>query len=344
MPIAVSCACGKQFSTPDRNAGRSSRCPECGRSFVIPRAKVEKPEAPTTNGFADPHALVEFAGVPTSDKAITSLILGVLSLVLIFFAGVPAILFGWQGLQEVKRGRGRVRGRGVAAAGMMLGAVGSTAVSYFVMVPIVNFVWENSRSTECESHLKEVGRAIHDFESAYDVLPPHAITDKAGRPLLSWRVAILPHLGKEGLALFQKFHVDEPWDSPHNRPLADEMPAVYACPSSVPSGSKLTNYQVVVGPRTMFSGGRRGVKLSTITDGTTNTLMVAEAARPVVWTAPDDLSFNPSATMFGMGSGHPGGFYVVFGDGSFRFVKRSVSPGVIAAVTTRDGGENVTVP
>ena len=52
---------------------------------------------------------------------------------------------------------------------------------------------------------------------------------QTGQPLLSWRVALLPQLDQ--LPLFQQIHLDEPWDSPHNRQFAEQMPAVYQMPS-----------------------------------------------------------------------------------------------------------------
>ena len=55
--------------------------------------------------------------------------------------------------------------------------------------------------------------------------PPAAICDKDGRPLLSWRVAILPYIDQEDL--YKQFHLDEPWDSPHNRSLIEKMPGTY---------------------------------------------------------------------------------------------------------------------
>ena len=49
------------------------------------------------------------------------------------------------------------------------------------------------------------------------------------RPLLSWRVAILPDLGER--ELYEQFHLDEPWNSPHNLVLVGRMPKVYAHPA-----------------------------------------------------------------------------------------------------------------
>ena len=42
-------------------------------------------------------------------------------------------------------------------------------------------------------------------------------------------MAILPFLEQQ--ALYSKFKLDEPWDSPHNKALISEMPPTYLCPS-----------------------------------------------------------------------------------------------------------------
>ncbi len=55
--------------------------------------------------------------------------------------------------------------------------------------------------------------------------PPSAICDAEGKPLLSWRVAILPYMGEK--ELYAQFKLDEPWDGPTNKPLISKMPAVF---------------------------------------------------------------------------------------------------------------------
>ena len=60
--------------------------------------------------------------------------------------------------------------------------------------------------------------------------PAHANYNESGKPLLSWRVHILPYL--EAGHLYEQFHLDEPWDSEHNRQLIAKMPTSYLDPSS----------------------------------------------------------------------------------------------------------------
>ena len=52
----------------------------------------------------------------------------------------------------------------------------------------------------------------------------HAICDANGKPLLSCASQILPYLEQQ--ALYNEFHLDEPWDSDHNKPLIARMPVV----------------------------------------------------------------------------------------------------------------------
>src|SRR5690606_10896708 len=98
--------------------------------------------------------------------------------------------------------------------------------------------------------------------------------DDDGTPLLSWRVHILPFLGEQ--SLYDQFHLDEPWDSPHNTRLIARMPEVYRCPGADRDEGGTTTYLVPRGEGTIFPGAR-GVPPEEITDGTSNTLLVVDA-------------------------------------------------------------------
>ena len=76
------------------------------------------------------------------------------------------------------------------------------------------------------NNLKQVGLAMHNHPKADGRFPAPAIQGPDGKPLLSWRVAILPYL--EENELYLSFKLDEPWDSPHNKPLLERMPYLYA--------------------------------------------------------------------------------------------------------------------
>ena len=82
----------------------------------------------------------------------------------------------------------------------------------------------------CANNLKAIGVAMHDYHDVYGCCPPAYTTDKNGRPMHSWRVLLLPFLGREDL--YEKYDLNEPWDSPKNIDVFRHMPDVFSCPAS----------------------------------------------------------------------------------------------------------------
>jgi|SRR5579864_1127393 len=201
------------------------------------------------------------------------------------------------------------------------------------------------QSEQCRANLGRLGLALHTYLDEKGSLPAAALMSRAGRPLLSWRVAILPYLGRRDL--FERFRLDESWDSPHNRALLSQMPEVYACPSDPGRQEGLTRYQVIVGPEGVWDGVKplferaRGVDIREVTDGTSNTLMVVESGQLVPWTKPDDLYFAQDLPTPTFGSRHAGGFNVVLADGTARFLRWSLPAETLRSLVTKDGGEVV---
>jgi len=174
------------------------------------------------------------------------------------------------------------------------------------------------------NNMKQIALAMHNWNSANKQhFPAPAIYDKQGKPLLSWRVQILPYLDE--MALYKEFHLDEPWDSAHNKPLIARMPALYLSPGpgQVATSGK-TRYRVPSGPMGMFPG--KGLSLREITDGTSNTIMLVEVAAPgaVEWTKPDDLEVDNKDPLAGLTGNPTGQFLVAFADGSVRPIRETV--------------------
>lgn len=202
---------------------------------------------------------------------------------------------------------------------------------------------EASRQAQCHANLKQIGLAFIQYHETFGSLPAPAITRGDGTPLLSWRVALLPQLGRQ--ALYDRFRRDEPWDSPHNLALVAEIPPVFVCPGAPGHPPGRTGYRVVVGPKSELGSvntpfePRRGVDYREITDGSSATLMVVETDAPVPWTKPDDLRFVEDGPLPALGSGHHGGSHGLFVDGTVRFLKATINRAILKGLFTINGGE-----
>jgi hypothetical protein len=164
--------------------------------------------------------------------------------------------------------------------------------------------------------MKQIGLAFHNY---YDTMGrfPADITDKNGKALLSWRVAILPYIEQD--QLYKQFKLNEPWDSANNKPLAAKIPTLYA-PVRVKAKEGETFIQTVTGPGTLFDGKKWG--FPNITDGTSNTGIVFHAAEGVVWTKPADMVLDAKKALK-LGGMFDGESMVVMCDGSVRTLKKN---------------------
>ena len=145
------------------------------------------------------------------------------------------------------------------------------------------------------------------------------VNDKNGKPLYSWRVLILPYI--EGDRLYKEFHLDEPWDSPHNLTLLEKMPSPFRpfnprakCPADH------TFYRVFVGKNTAYEPSVQ-VKIGSM-EKPGETFLVVEGATPVPWTKPDELTVEENQPLPPLAGVWPKWFKVAMADGSVqRFPK-----------------------
>jgi type II secretory pathway pseudopilin PulG len=225
------------------------------------------------------------------------------------------------------------------------GGAATIGVLVALLLPAVQAAREAARRTASMNNMKQIALAMHNYHDATKFFPQRAILDKQGKPLLSWRVQILPYIEDiEANSLHRQFRLDEPWDSEHNKKLLANMPAVYRNPN-LPGDTK-TNYLVPVGEGTMFSGDKPP-RIRDITDGTSKTIMLLEvdADRAVPWTKPDDFEVDADDPLAGLGHLRAGGVFAAgFADGSVRFISRDIDAENFLRLIKKGDGEVVELP
>ena len=212
----------------------------------------------------------------------------------------------------------------------------TTAIAIGMLLPAVSKVREAAQRTSSINNLKQIALAMHNYHSTYGAFPAAAICDKkTGKPLLSWRVAILQYIEEE--ALYEKFKMDEPWDSEHNLKLAKNMPKIYFHPKANKPGDDKTHYRLFYGKGAAFELNKPS-GLAQITDGSSNTLMVVEAEESVVWTNPNDLAFDPAKALPKMLS-IDGKFSAAYCDGSVRTFKMPIDQEILKLLIQKNDGK-----
>lgn len=213
--------------------------------------------------------------------------------------------------------------------------------------------WNNLRSQyahDAAASLQVISQAVQNFAAEKQRLPAN-ITAKDGKPLLSWRVELLPYL--EQNALYQQFKNDEPWDSPNNRPLVEKIPAVFTPGQASTWASRLdpqrlsrpagnTCFQGFVGPGTAWQHGKP-VSLADIAakDGLPNTILLIDGGTTVPWTKPEDLAYDPAGPLPPLGGLYVKSHAVVaLGDGTIVAVRPDAEQSQLRTFITYDDGQS----
>lgn len=208
-----------------------------------------------------------------------------------------------------------------AAAIVLRSSSGRTAAMWIVgglavlMMLAVIVAWPLVRRTidsylrrhACSENMHKLAVALQNYYDEHGVYPPAIVYDARGVPQHSWRVLILPQLGQEEEKLYQRYRLDESWDSAHNRPLADEMPRVYACPVDPGTSESNTSYLALVNA----ANGQFAAQPPAATAAVPNPvapvgkLIVEVAESDIVWTEPRDLLLGqtPGSVRPGNGPG-----------------------------------------
>ena len=187
---------------------------------------------------------------------------------------------------------------------------------------------------KCTENARAVALAVLNYANEYQQFPPAYVCDSAGRPLYSWRVLILPFLEEAGL--HKEFHLDEPWDSPHNLTLLEKCPKIFQCPALEFDPAKgETTYAMIVGPDAI-SNGPKSIAVDGFSRPQENIILIAESNRRIPWTAPKDIPveslqfglIEPNEETIdtpGIAASHGGSTVVVFAGGNTETLSSSVS-------------------
>jgi prepilin-type N-terminal cleavage/methylation domain-containing protein len=258
-----------------------------------------------------------------------------------------------------------------------------------LLLPAVQFARESARRTKCENNLKQLVLAMHNHEATYKYLPS-AYEGPSTMPGWGWGTLILPYAEQKNLydqAQVPTLTFGNGANPAMPTPQSETKLPIFRCPSD-PSPDlnpirlyhATSNYRAVVGPLplslfyvdydyggVLYQNSR--TRMATITDGTSNTLIVGECIfdekvgkRAALWTgmtgmrtfpgdpgpsiwisdvmwSVDDVSANingPAPQAFS--SRHPGGAFFAYSDGSVRFFYEYGDKSIVKWAAGRDDG------
>ena len=270
--------------------------------------------------------------------ASASLALGLLTFLCTVPAGLAAIATGLVALVKISESKGRLTGTSTAIGGIFLGGT-LVVIQCALLLPRVQAARDSARRLESMNNLKQLHVAVNTYVYSHSQERfPTDLADNNGEPLLSWRVAILPHLGHQDL--YDRFKLDEPWNSEHNKRLVADMPEIFQVPGNGSSHAGATGYLRPMGKGTI-GADPKGFLLANIWDGAQNTISIVEADKSVIWTRPEDLQIDPANPRQDLGNTRQSGFLAAFADGSVQFIPSSATDEDVRALFTPSTREHV---
>jgi hypothetical protein len=232
--------------------------------------------------------------------------------------------------------------------------IGGGAAGFFLVYqPMV-------QAEKSKNNLQAIMAAVLKFHDDNKELPSglllprgSAIGPKTKVQHFSWRVQILPNLGDEYRKLYDKFDLNQPWDSDHNLEVARQMPDIFRSPHQSPTTNH-AGYLAIAGSEGAFPEGdqplgRRGV--SAATDGADQTAAIIEVQdSSIIWTQPRDLTVDEfaelleSGNLVGVAEITTPSTWAGMLDGSVRRLAKGLPAATARALATRAGKDKAELP
>jgi prepilin-type N-terminal cleavage/methylation domain-containing protein/prepilin-type processing-associated H-X9-DG protein len=259
----------------------------------------------------------------------------------------------------------------------LLVVIAIIAVLIALLLPAVQAAREAARRTQCINNLKQIGLALYGYHDTFATFPSGGWIALPTQPNttnmnVGWSAVVLPWL--EQAAVYNGLNLNFPYGNAVNSTNGHTVMTVYLCPSeprttfwNQDTGDIFfyadDDYGGMYGPRGLgnptFTNNpptgpmifNQPIPQSQITDGTSQTIQVGEAAEAIhaMWIDGHNIfdeccpiNARPP-TEFGeeLTSQHPGGVNTLFADGSVHFLKNSTNSVVLSALCTRATGEVV---
>lgn len=368
MAILFTCPnCQAQMRLRDDLAGRKIRCKSCNSVVSVPRpgeeadefADLVEEEAPPMRSMpprqsqgirGNQRRRGASRGGALSKAALWSTILGGFAMFCCgFFTGIPAVILGIVALMNIANNG--LQGKGLAITGLTLGGLGSILFPiavYQMDIPnkikqkLSSATFTSADNSEARKNsLKQLGLALHNYESSYNVLPTGGVFNAQGVGQHGWQTLTMPFL--EQSPVYNQLNFLIPWNEPQNIPLVKTSIPAFLMPGNTnthtPEGYGASHY---AGNSYVF-GRNSKMQFRNFRDGTSNTVFAGEAAgnfKP--WAHPEN--WRDPAVGIGKGPdsfGTAAGANFLLADGSVRLVSSKVSPEVLRAIATPAGGENI---
>jgi prepilin-type N-terminal cleavage/methylation domain-containing protein/prepilin-type processing-associated H-X9-DG protein len=278
----------------------------------------------------------------------------------------------------------------------LLVVIAIIAILIGLLLPAVQKVREAAARTKCQNNLKQIALGLHNYHDANGGFPMARQTT----PSQAWPIYVFPYI--EQGALYSQYNFSVRWDDatspqvPQNKDLVRTRIPMLECPSNAdrlfdpatdrgfmdyPATTQVVLPNTLLNPAPQPDATFHGTlgkdvkrRISDVTDGSSNTLLLAEdAGRNALWQMGQKISDtgggtgswgNPGCTIQLTGfdpstktapgpcaincqnnneiyAFHSGQANVAFGDGSVRSLRASTSLQVVANLITRQGGEVV---